>query len=58
LIPGMCKQFNARWCDLPQTERQQIRKFNKICSVRRCICKEGRKNRKGKWWEWRRTSRM
>jgi len=54
----MCKQFNARWCDLPQTERQQIRKFNKICSVRRCICKEGRKNRKGKWWEWRRTSRM
>jgi len=40
-----------------QAESLQGRTFNEICRSHRCICKEGRKNSKSKWWEWWRTSR-
>jgi len=29
---------------IKQTASQQLRKFNEICRLHRCICKEGSKN--------------
>jgi len=35
----------GKCCGLSQNENQYRRKFNEICLVHRCICKESRKNR-------------